>query len=65
MTHAQFVMLGLGLLFLLVGLVILLASARGTESQQYGRRMIGTMGLALGGALMIFALGLAGKLGGE
>lgn len=64
MTHAQLVMLGLGLLFLVAGLVVLFASRKGTEAQQYGRRLIGTMGAALGASLVVFALGLAGKLGG-
>ena len=64
MTPGQLIMFGFGVLALVVGLVILLRSRRGTESQIYARRMIGTMGTALGGALIIFALGLSGKLGG-
>ena len=62
MTTANLVMLALGLLALGGGIAILLASRRGTDGQRYARRMVGSMMAALGAALTIFALGLAGKL---
>jgi hypothetical protein len=62
MTPAQLIMLGLGLAALAGGIFMLMASRRGTDAQRYARRMMGTMLAALGGALTVFALGLAGKL---
>jgi hypothetical protein len=62
MTMGQLIMLGIGLVALAAGTVILLSSRRGSDAQRYARRMIGTMMAALGAALTVFALGLAGKL---
>lgn len=62
MTLGQIIMLAIGVVALLGGLAILAMSARGTESQRYARRIVGTMAAALGAALTIFALGLAGRL---
>ena len=62
MTLGQLVMLGLGLAALTAGIAMLLASRRGSEGQRYARRLAGTMAAALGAALTVFALGLAGKL---
>lgn len=62
MTLGQLIMLGIGLLALAGGIAILLSSRKGTDAQRYARRMIGTMLAALGAALTVFALGLAGKL---
>ena len=62
MTIAQLIMLGIGLVALMGGIAILAASRRGTEGQRYVRRLVGTMMAALGAALTVFALGLAGKL---
>lgn len=62
MTLAQMIMLAIGITALVAGLAILAMSHRGTDSQRYARRMVGTMMAALGAALTVFALGLAGKL---
>ena len=62
MTQAQLIMLGIGIVALAGGSALLMASRRGSDSQRYARRLVGTMMAALGGALMVFALGLAGKL---
>ena len=62
MTLAQIIMLAIGLAALAGGMVMLAASRRGTDGQRYARRLIGTMIAALGAALTVFALGLAGKL---
>ena len=64
MTLAQAIMLGLGLAAFAAGMAVLLTSRRGTEGQRYARRMAGSMMAALGAALAVFALGLAGKLEG-
>jgi hypothetical protein len=61
-TFGQLIMLGIGLVALVAGILILASSRRGSDAQRYARRMIGTMMAALGAALTIFALGLAGKL---
>lgn len=60
MTLANIIMLSLGILALLGGGITLAASARGTESQRYARRLIGAMAAALGLALIVFAIGLKG-----
>lgn len=62
MTLAQLIMFGIGALALAIGLALLLRSGVGSESQRYVRRIVGTMGAALGASLILFALGLAGKL---
>ena len=62
MTLAQLIMLGIGIAAFAVGVAILIRSGRGTDAQRYARRMIGSMMAALGAALTVFALGLAGKL---
>jgi hypothetical protein len=64
MTPAQLIMLGLGLAAFAAGMMVLAASSRGTDAQRYARRMAGSMMAALGAALTVFALGLAGKLEG-
>jgi hypothetical protein len=61
-TFAQLIMLGIGLVALAAGIFILAASRRGTDAQRYARRLIGAMMAALGAALTVFALGLAGRL---
>ena len=62
MTPAQLIMLGIGLAAFAGGMVMLAASRRGSEGQRYARRMAGSMMAALGAALTVFALGLAGRL---
>ena len=62
MTAAQLIMLALGLAAFAGGIAMLLSSRRGSEGQRYARRMAGAMIAALGAALTVFALGLAGKL---
>ena len=62
MTLGQLIMLGIGIVALAGGIFMLAASRRGTEGQRYARRMAGAMMAALGAALTVFALGLAGKL---
>jgi hypothetical protein len=60
MTLANLIMLGIGILALVGGGVVLAASARGTESQRYARRIVGAMAASLGMALIVFAVGLKG-----
>ena len=60
MTLANLIMLGIGIVALVGGGFVLAASARGTESQRYARRIVGAMAAALGLALIIFAFGLKG-----
>ena len=60
MTHANLVMLGLGLTAFAVG-VALLARRGGSEGAIYARRLVGAMIAALGIFLTIFALGLSGE----
>jgi hypothetical protein len=62
MTPGQLIMLAIGLAALAGGIVMLTASRHGSDRQRYARRLIGTMIAALGAALTVFALGLAGKL---
>jgi len=62
MTVGQLIMLGIGLLALAGGIAVLLASRKGTEGQRYARRMVGAMAAALGAALIVFSLGLSGRL---
>ena len=59
MTTANLIMLGLGLLAFAIG-VALLARRGGSEPAIHARRLAGTMALALGIFLSIFALGLRG-----
>ena len=62
MTGGQLLMLAIGLVALAGGIGLLMASRRGSEGQRYARRLAGVMMAALGAALTVFALGLAGKL---
>jgi hypothetical protein len=64
MTLSQLTMLGIGLAAFAAGMMVLATSRRGTDAQRYARRMAGSMMAALGAALTVFALGLAGKLEG-
>ena len=57
MTPANLIMLGLGLTAFAVG-VALLARRGGSEPAIHARRIAGTMALALGIFLSIFAFGL-------
>ena len=59
MTPANLIMLGLGLLAFIVGAALLLRRG-GSEPAVVARRIAGTMALALGLALIIFAIGLSG-----
>ena len=59
MTSANFLMLGLGILAFIAGAALLLRRG-GSEPAVVARRIAGTMALALGLALIIFAIGLAG-----
>jgi len=59
MTYANLIMLGLGLLAFAIGLTLLVRRAA-TPQGAYARRISGTMILALGLALSIFAFGLKG-----
>ena len=61
MTTAQIIMLAIGLVALAGGSVLLLASRTGSPGQRYARRIVGAMVAALGLALTVFALGLAGR----
>jgi hypothetical protein len=59
MSLANLIMLGLGLIAFAVG-VALLARGGGSEAALTVRRLAGTMALALGIILSIFAFGLKG-----
>ena len=59
MSLANLIMLGLGLLAFAIG-VALLARRGGSEPAIHARRIAGTMALALGIVLAIFAFGLRG-----
>ena len=59
MTPANLIMLGIGLLALAIG-AALLARRGGSEQAATARRLVGTMALALGIFLSIFAFGLRG-----
>ena len=61
MTTANLIMLGLGLLAFLLGAGLLLRRG-GSDSARVARRMVGTMLGALGLVLMIFAVGLSGRV---
>ena len=62
MTGANYLMLGFGLVALAIG-VALLFRRGGSEPARVARRIAGTMAVALGLALMIFAIGLSGAGG--
>ena len=59
MTPANLLMFGLGVIAALVG-VVLLTRRGGSEPAKVARRIAGTMALALGIILALFALGLSG-----
>ena len=59
LTGANLIMLGLGLIAFALG-VALLARRGGSEAAMTARRLAGTMALALGIFLSIFAFGLRG-----
>ena len=59
MTLANLIMLGLGLIAFAIG-VALLVRRGGSEPAIHARRLAGTMALALGIFLSIFAFGLRG-----
>ena len=59
MILANFIMLGIGILALAIG-AALLARRGGSEGAIHARRLAGTMALALGIFLSIFAFGLRG-----
>ena len=59
MSSANFLMLGLGLAAFALGAALLLRRG-GSEPAVVARRIAGTMALALGLALVIFAIGLVG-----
>ena len=59
LTGANLVMLGFGLIAFAVG-IALLARRGGSEPAIHARRIAGTMALALGIFLSIFAFGLRG-----
>ena len=59
MTPANFLMFGLGVLAFLVG-AFLLTRRGGSEPAKVARRIAGTMALALGVILALFAIGLSG-----
>ena len=59
MTLANLIMLGLGLIAFIVGAALLLRRG-GSEPAVVARRIAGTMAIALGLALVIFAIGLSG-----
>ena len=59
MTLANLLMLGLGLIAFAIG-IALLARRGGSEPAIHARRIAGTMALALGIFLSIFAFGLRG-----
>ena len=59
MTHANLVMLGLGIIAFAIGLTLLVRRG-GSEASIYARRIAGMMLAALGLFLTIFAFGLSG-----
>ena len=59
LTTANLIMLGLGLIAFAIG-VALLTRRGGSEAARTARRLAGTMALALGIFLSIFAFGLKG-----
>jgi len=59
MTHANLVMLGLGIIAFAIGLTLLVRRG-GSEASIYARRIAGMMLAALGMFLTIFAFGLSG-----
>ena len=63
MTAAQKIMFGFGLAALLVG-GNMLAGRPQSEGARVARRLAGIMAIALGACLALFAIGLAGPVGG-
>ena len=61
MTPANLVMFGLGVIAFLIG-AFLLTRRGGSEPAKVARRIAGTMALALGVILALFAIGLSGAL---
>ena len=61
MSPANLVMLGLGIVAFVIG-VVLLTRRGGSEPARVARRIAGTMALALGIILALFAIGLSGAL---
>ena len=59
MTPANLVMFGLGVIAFLIG-AFLLTRRGGSEPAKVARRIAGTMALALGVILALFAIGLSG-----
>ena len=59
MTHANLIMLGLGIIAFAIGLTLLVRRG-GSEASIYARRIAGVMLAALGVFLTIFAFGLSG-----
>ena len=59
MTTANLIMLSLGLLAFAIGIALLVRRG-GSEAAIHARRIAGTMALALGIFLSIFAFGLRG-----
>ena len=61
MTPANLLMLGFGIAALLIGATIL-TQRGGSEQAKVARRIAGTMAVALGVVLALFAIGLSGAL---
>ena len=61
MSPANLIMLGLGVVAFVVG-AALLTRRGGSEPARVARRIAGTMALALGIILALFAIGLSGAL---
>ena len=61
MSPANLIMLGLGVVAFVVG-AALLTRRGGSEPARVARRIAGTMALALGVILALFAIGLSGAL---
>ena len=61
MSVAKLIMLGLGVIAFVIG-AFLLTRRGGSEPARVARRIAGTMALALGVILALFAIGLSGAL---